>query len=219
MRAQSHDQCLSVTDHCLINILRDAGRQGAPLGSASLWRLPRGTDSGLGLRATSLPGRPLQQPSSWVYAVPGPVSVSARAAAQAARLLNESPPRPGRRTAPPPRVTAAGPAPDVRARPAAPAPGGCSGASWRSAARPCCSVSPSLVSRRNCRGCARPAASGVNPFWAPNQERSCKIDWRLGCYSETCHHCLCKRGTAAPHWVSFSSWKLAARVNELTLSC
>lgn len=45
----------------------------------------------------------------------------APAAAQAARLLNESSAGPGRCAAPPPRVTASGPAPNVRARARVPA--------------------------------------------------------------------------------------------------
>lgn len=78
----------------------------------------RGADPRLGLRGPSLPGRPrqLQQPGSRLLAAPGPGSASARVAAQAARLLNESPAGPERCTAPPPRVTDASPAPSVRAR-------------------------------------------------------------------------------------------------------
>lgn len=137
----------------------------------------RVADPKLGLRGPSLPGRPrqLQQPGSRLLAAPGPGSASARVAAQAARLLNESPAGPERCTVPPPRVTAASPAPNVRARaralspstPAGPLTRGAGEGLLVSRAAAWLCVAISCVTRELQRA-AREKACWIRPFWAPN---------------------------------------------------
>lgn len=65
-----------------------------------------------------------------------------------------------------------------------------------SPARPRCSVSPSLAPPGNCRGLERKrplrsASSGLQTKREGVARR--KIDWRLGCYSGSRHHCQSKQ--------------------------
>lgn len=138
------------------NFLRDAGRQGAPLGSVSRWpgRGERTLDGGYARPPYLAAPRQLQLGSPFDSA-PRPGSARASEAAKPARLLNESPAGPGRCAAPPPHVTAADPAPDVRALAAPPARLTPSrGGSGRSAAGRRCSTSPSLAPLGTAGGCA-----------------------------------------------------------------
>ena len=102
--------------------------------------------------------------------MPEPGSASARAAAQLARLLNESPPGPGRRAAPPPRVTAAGPASDVRAQVRDPRPPPLETAMGLAlcsqAVLLCVAISRAPL---ELQGAAPDKVSRISPFWAPNQ--------------------------------------------------
>ncbi|XP_062950949.1 nascent polypeptide-associated complex subunit alpha, muscle-specific form-like [Cynocephalus volans] len=78
------------------NFLRDAGRQGAPLGSAFRWPGPgSGPRDGGSSRPSYLAAPRQLQLSARLDAAPGPSSASKLAATQPARLLNESPAGPG----------------------------------------------------------------------------------------------------------------------------
>lgn len=105
--------------------------------------------------------------------------------------------------------------------PPAPPPRGPPRGSW-SVALPRCSVSPSLAPLGNCRGLRgkRPLRSPPSGLQTKKEEvMRYKIDWRLGCYSGPVTIARTSGATTAPSWVLFSSWKLAARENDLTLLC